>query len=793
MPQPPQRREYVFALFGRRDAGKTCFLTALAMSRTPSPSGVTCTWNQVPVEEPGAWKRQASVAVRLGTQLVQQAKDRLESGAVPRPNSFEMTTPLPVFYNCTEPTGRRFSVKIIDYPGERLRPNLTNDAETRPLSDELTALDGVLILAEYPRRDNPGPLWDELNLLSQAFHTLLDQRRKRHATTRPSRGDVLPVVLLVNKWDRHGTLDYAHPQREHDALQKFLHGRPEPPHWKLKTILEDLTQGNFAALPVSALGAITRLPDGSEIPQQVRPLRSFGLEEAIVSLVHQCDKLNQVRYSVAFMKRLCAIAAVLCGFAVGYDMLVDYFQWQNVSARLQTPPTTLPAFRVTRDWLHAYAEAPWYRHLGSRWMLLSPTTAGASLQDLDTQANRQHVTQLHTRFQELQTWGDRPALQRQELQELQQHLQQIPHPQALTKDLEEQLVTLRARIETELRTAETTLAEQRQQKKAAENWQYLVDLDAEIRELPTSNLTEAHLGALQDRIDQLPHPTVRSAEIEKRQEELHQQIRTMTEGFIKAEARTRWRQFDTQYRILMRREKQVIAAWDHLQNWPSKTADWKELLQDFKARMLSVLEAHWLDILAQNPRAWSEAHSAIDVVRTHRDIRALLSRQQLTQLKDMPSKIDAAKDRTLYQDVVDKKDRDSITRYLQDAPVKKKARAVQDYQKYLDARQSSLPLTLILKRIIWGKTWNGYENTVTVSIDGNVIIHQKGIQGYPHQSTDLQEAKGLLTAKLKDQIRLSIKVVCEPYFPWLGWRGNAGEMSRGDVLVEQLDSGSLQA
>jgi hypothetical protein len=154
----------------------------------------------------------------------------------------------------------------------------------------------------------------------------------------------------------------------------------------------------------------------------------------------------------------------------------------------------------------------------------------------------------------------------------------------------------------------------------------------------------------------------------------------------------------------------------------------------------------------------------------------------------MRSKIDVAEDRTLYEDVVRKQDRDSTARYLKDAPVKKQARVVREYQKYLDKLQSTLPLRLILERIEWGNTWNGYENTVIVSVNGQMVIVLTKIEGKPYQST-LIDAAYSFSAKLNDRLRLSIKVTCQPYYPWQS-PGNAGE-GMYDRTVETLDGQTI--
>jgi len=48
-PKPRSTKIYRFALFGRRNAGKTCILAALAMERLANPKQFACTW----IDRPG--------------------------------------------------------------------------------------------------------------------------------------------------------------------------------------------------------------------------------------------------------------------------------------------------------------------------------------------------------------------------------------------------------------------------------------------------------------------------------------------------------------------------------------------------------------------------------------------------------------------------------------------------------------------------------------------------------------------------------------------------------------------
>lgn len=836
----PRRRGYTFGLYGLRGSGKTCILAALALSRREHPQQFNCTWRSRPGREPAA-------AFQAGTEMLEKARAALLDGVVPEPTSVHLPEPLRFVYDFTTPKDGTFSVEFIDYSGELLDPSMTDHAKTQRLWEYMSAVDGLLVLAETPWPGNEGgALWSELRQLTEALHNL-DNRR---AHTRSARRQVVPVALLVNKWDRRGALDYAHPETEHRALQQFLYGKDEPPHRQLFHVLQSVTGGHCAIFPVSAFGETTTLaaptplprqgqalasssgadgdensvettmlPAGTEIPLRVEPLHPFGLLDGFIDLVRRRDALDW-QQEVAKVRQILFGIPILLLLLVGGETFLDHQMWTTVSTHLETPQATQADLHAATQWLRAYAGAPWYRHRGSRSLVLSPPTALTTLQQLDerawqgvvaaadplqqarlvqtyvaeypngrhgheangmlhsitqrrhTQENAQYVTALHLQVQELEARDD-PAQQQQAWQTLRQRLQQLPYPDAVTPELIEQQTALRALIETALLKVETMLAQQQRTEHERANLLYLADLDSELRGLPAPDRTEAQLRALRARIDQLPHPVARSPEIATRQDELHQQVRTAADAQSAAAARARWQQFVAQYNTLMQQDKQVIAAWQHLHTWSSQTAEWQQLVEDFQAQMLVVLQAHWSGLFQQNPRAWSEARSVIDAVRHHSAIRATLTPDQQQRLEAMHAKIDTLEDRTLYEDVLRQPDRDSIARYLQHAPVRKKVRVVQAYQQYLDALPSTLPLTLILERINWGNTWNGYRNTVLVSVNGKIVIEEHGIIGRRFLPSPLQ-ARGRFEAKLDDPIQLSIKVICQPSAP-LGWADNAGE------------------
>jgi hypothetical protein len=886
------RKVYKLGMYGRAGSGKTCILAALAMARITHPEQLSCTWIPEPAGlprpagDPENWdSHDPATAFHRGKEWLEAAIAYLARRDVPPPNPANLAEPLRFSFQFATPEPRLFPVELIDYSGELIDPSITNDALAQRLREHMAAMDGLLVLAEAPDpgRDT-GPLSYELWRLAQAFALLGEEAQHGPALD-------VPVALLINKWDRRGALDFDNPDHENTRLQQFLESTPEPPHRALVQMLSNsVTEDNFAVFPVSAFGEHETLADGREIPKQVHPLKSFGLEDGFIHVARQRDAIDMARYeadvrrlspwrfwqsvthtspwrllragyalaarfpgksishqqvrfhaaraaSIAATHVLCTIASVLF-LLVASETFYDGFRTRSVLATLRSPQANEDQLRTEEQWLRAFTIAPVFRHTGSRLFVLSRAHANATLdgfwtqrdelawqnvaqtQDLFQRAKRakdyldqyhngrhrlnaqgiiaeaeqqwhaeenaQHLTKLEEHLRRPDMGGAPTKARLATLQKLRQDIDALPNPEVVTEELVERQSAFRRLVVEEMHKLEGEIARQDREKKLGENARYIEEVAQQISGLTRSDRTEARLRELRNKIDDLPNPEVVSDDLVKRQADLHQQLGKQHELRAEETRRARWQVFVEKYNSLMK-QKQVMDILEHVQSWDQKTPEWKKLSKNFIEQIPSIVKENWSGVLKRTPRDWDEARREVDIVRNGLQAFEILTPDQwisLAQsLEQMRGEIDADEDRTLYNDVRSKKDRDSTSTYLQRAPRGKMTRVVQEYQNYLDALKNTMELTLTLERIIWGDTWDGYKNTVTVSVNGTKLIEETGIKGRPWQSTGPIGSRTFY-AKLKDPMQLRIDVVTQPYYPW----ENVGNGGWGlyDKTVEAL-------
>ena len=276
---------YRFALYGLSGSGKTCVIAAMAMSHRDQPNGVTCTFLDDLDALNASDSPQQKTERELGLTRVQDAKRAIESGSVPPPTAAETMI---LTYLFTEPGRGEYRVELIDYPGELLR--LRGDELAKQFFQQLTKMDGILILAEMPdaREDNEA-IYKQLEHLQSAITKL--------QTKMAGRSDAAPVALLINKWDRYSALNYQDPAEEERELEDYLNQDPTPPHKNILRILENaLGKQNVKILPMSAFGeARVDSETGKEIPVNRRPLQSFNLLEGFRWLAERHDQLKLER------------------------------------------------------------------------------------------------------------------------------------------------------------------------------------------------------------------------------------------------------------------------------------------------------------------------------------------------------------------------------------------------------------------------------------------------------------------------------------------------------------------
>ncbi len=325
------------AVYGRRSSGKTCILSALAMSRLANPRGYSCLWisdhgncPEVTAEE----NRQPDdpwLARWRGKDMLTTQIERIDKGLLPE--ATELKHPLRLIYQFTKsettlrlPDEREpaedtpwkdavatFFVELIDYSGELINPsNDTTFAGT--LAAHLEQCDGLLILAEATTTpEQNSRLHADLELLGQVLPAVTESRKKNNAGP-------FPIALLLNKWDRMVDCETLTPslleasrqdlpvtarsaafQKVADEIQTSrdeLFRQATAPQNSLAQQLVALAGGSkyFKTFCLSALGAcrseVTADGGRREIPVSTRPLMSFGLEDPFIWIAQCGDALR---------------------------------------------------------------------------------------------------------------------------------------------------------------------------------------------------------------------------------------------------------------------------------------------------------------------------------------------------------------------------------------------------------------------------------------------------------------------------------------------------------------------
>ena len=174
---------YRLAIYGRPNSGKTCILTALAMVREPHPEGLDCEWirDETSIPKPQGSREtwdpyEPNVAAYLGKEWLIEAVDRMQMGKLPRATPPD-AAPFRLLFDFTMLTGRILRVELIDYSGELVNPDLSEEQLTKKLLQHMDEADGVVILGEAPRvGDEYSPLYRELQKLRQAFMAIAEKR-----------------------------------------------------------------------------------------------------------------------------------------------------------------------------------------------------------------------------------------------------------------------------------------------------------------------------------------------------------------------------------------------------------------------------------------------------------------------------------------------------------------------------------------------------------------------------------------------------------------------------------------
>lgn len=301
---PDNRHVYKLALYGRPNSGKTCILAALGMSRLPHPHGLNCIWINDetnvprPAGDPTTWDHDdPKVAAFMGKRALREAIKRIQEGTVPKATATD-AVPYRFYFDFTSMDGRVFRVEMVDYTGELVNPDLSEDQLAKRLHEHMHEADGILVLGEAPRPgDEFAPLYSELLRLQQAFMAIAEKKREK------KNDDRIPIAFLLNKWDRVTKMEYYDPGYCEEEVQNFLNQKPPVPHKGLSNILaavagKDEEESLLKSFGISAFGkcktVLMNTDKGQvkvDLPASTNPLYSFGLEDSFVWLCTVADNI----------------------------------------------------------------------------------------------------------------------------------------------------------------------------------------------------------------------------------------------------------------------------------------------------------------------------------------------------------------------------------------------------------------------------------------------------------------------------------------------------------------------
>ncbi|HEW98408.1 MAG: hypothetical protein DRR16_12555 [Candidatus Parabeggiatoa sp. nov. 3] len=763
---------YRFALYGLSASGKTCLLAALAMPRYSHPLKYTSTWRPIDVS---ASEKSKQEALRHSQEWLKKAIDQLSRRDVPEPNPtgeehfiFE--------YDFTGTDYQTFRIELLDYSGELVNPNISDSELAKTLRQKFSEMDGILVLAEAPYQDQLGHVSGHQKTRDGQAHKDLYDLRQTFSLLRGEKqeGAALdtPVVLLFNKWDRYSHIDSAHPDIEQDKLEAFLKSVPPPPHKGLNDVLQhSVTEDNFKAFPVSALGAgeFVLLENGDvvERPKQVQPLNAFGLEDPFLWLVQRRDAIDLRHYqnnaqsnlkqcqqngktllnrfppnsaqakqvkSVlgqcrrrAFYYAAGTVAGVLALWFTA-ETTMDLWNYKKLTTAIENPNATHDELGKAEQWLTKYTTAPNFRHLISQRFINSD--------DVKTT-----LTDLQTR-RETFLWGPVETALEKNLQAAvepaKRYLEYYPYgPHAE----ESKNILLRAQFQVQQHENEDVFRQVAGRVK--EHWQ-----DGET------------LNELLEGLRKLP--VHQNAETDKMRQERVALEESVLKRLAEIASQQNWNRFKAGYDDKMRR-KNFLAAAQALQNRQSDER-LDKLKTEFKRVVIQRIED-------EVERAFKDyrLRDAEEILGKYAQFPLDLQHPPGSEgddvIKGLRHQVAQRQDQALYEDALKYRARDHIENYLQNAPLQSMKKELSKYKAYLDSIQPSATISKLklFVRITWlAAAAEGNDNVVNVSLNGKNVISQTNVESHFYQSTVFISSR--FSAKPSSLKTVAITVIEKGFF-----------------------------
>jgi hypothetical protein len=650
--QSTTRKVYRIGLYGRRNSGKTCILAALAMPREKNPEGLTCDWLGMPpgmarpAGDPRTWSTgDPPTAFALGQDWLNRAIRALEQQVVPPPNPNDRDA-LRFHYEfkATE-EGRPFLVELIDYSGELIDPDLSESDLARRLREHLLTMDGILILAEAPHRNQHlAQLYVELQRLTRAFAILRAEK---------SDGPLfnIPVGILVNKWDRQTALSTFSTEAGRREVEELLASQPQPPHCTLvDNVRGAVTKGNFDFFAVSAFGkhvlngSAGVAADGSpemERPAHVNPLCSFGLEDGFVWVCRRRDGID--------IEDLKGQAATRVGWKVW--QLAQHRTRRQIRERSEALAGRFPSGSVEQrrvSEIGGMARKAFWAQVAWLFLVIALLAAGVEAV-VDDHSYRLALTTLNNPQE-----ADQAALDRCE-RWLENYYQApfFQHVVYSTFFLS--------------KSAAKDRLEERRGDLVARHWEIVKGMRDD---------REAQARAAQAMLDRFPNS------------EQAPELKRIIEEWKEEERRKRI-QFEAEYHDCMRKGNFCMAA-QRLVEWKADAAGLKKLKKEFVQQVRPALARKKNELVSD--RQWARARGELHTVRNDTYVKELLPEDELRKIDDLLDDVDVREDQYLYGLVQNRKTRtyETIQRYLTDAPLKGMRKHVEDMRDHLKKMEGPL-------------------------------------------------------------------------------------------------------
>jgi hypothetical protein len=791
------QKVYRLALYGLSGSGKTSVLAALAMPRYPHPLGHTCIWRTIDVsshKDEVISQNKHLMTLYRSQEWMEKAIQKLSQGQLPQSNP--ATDNHFIFeYDFTAATHQTFRVELIDYSGDLINPETSQNILAKHLRQTFVEMDGIIVLAEAPFQTDK--LESGLNQRQQAY-TDLYPLRQAFSLLRCERPDCValevPVALLITKWDRYSEIDYTNPAREQSKLDALLKSNPPPPQKGLRDVLHySVTGGNFNIFPVSALGESESVPaDGGKVlerPKQVSPLKAFGLEDAFIWIVQQRNAIDLQNYQeqAPFSFKSCkktglellrrfpkgseqakqvqtllqncqknhivhilylVLAAIFLWF--GTETTIDVVQYRQYNAIINNnPQATLEQIEPAQQWLKDYLAAPYFRHVISKRFFNESTVQA-------------HLTQLQAQQEQL-LW--QPVEQYIKINDLlrahtqtQAYLKYYPYGQHAQ---EAQEILLRADIE---------------QKMQAGNFLAVAQLfrqHADNQHLLKINRTEFKTRVIQEIEQKMQQALNSEGKLTGAIELVNEYARLPSE----LQTQAGQRQIIATFNRLVIQEieqqvKQKLHTKGSLKGVINLVKEYAQLPFELKIEAGQREIKNIFNKLVINKVEQQMKKVNLDAATHLLDEYATLpyelqSQQGRRQIAFLQRHID----QTLYETVSQLKTEEAIKNYLQKAPLQTMEKEVSSYKVYLD-QQNSIKfkeLKLKLTQIYWGKqVEEDDDNVVQVFWNKKLVIVLKKVESkHNHRITfvNFEQTNDLVpVTNSYDEIEVQITIVNEGLF-----------------------------